>query len=293
MAHSSSSSRGSASRNRGNPQSAANVLPADALASDVPVEFVNPFNSVAYVALSELSATGLWAFISANLGQQIANYEADWMAKNLRGSIISRIHPSDFDGEMLREFPLMPVSVRASLFNFVKTFVARDLAANHALKSYVDVEVAKLWADSSFEIPVAKRQRVEIAHGGGNDFVSPPKRTAGSFVFGSPSGIGTAVTGTGAPPFGNVAPPSLGNAAPSSGNFAPSSGRNALPSGEHALPFGGNVPPPGSSAFFPGVGAPPLGSNAPPVSQLQSQFNSVQSFPVPPPPSLLHNSSLS
>jgi hypothetical protein len=269
-------------------------LPADAIASDVPVEFVNPFNSVAYVGLSELSASGLWAFLVANLGDQIVPLQSQWTAKNLRGGVIVRIHPADFDGEMLREFPSMAISVRVSLFNFVKTFVARDLAANHALKSYVDDQVAKLWADSSFETPVAKRQRVEIAHGGGNDFVSPPKRTAGSFVFGSPPGIGTAVTGTGAPPFGNVAPPSLGIAAPSSGSFAPSFGRNALPSGEHALPFGGNVPPPGSSALFPGVGAPPLGSNAPPVSQLQSQFNSVQSFPVPPPPpSLLHNSSLS
>ena len=193
MADSSSSSRGSKSRAAGgNKAVPSSAVPADALVSNVEVahSFVNPFTSATHIALSDLSASGLWTFISANCGPQIAPFQSTWTEKNLRGAILLRVHPADFDAEMSREFPAMSISVRMALFNFVKLFVARDLAANHALKVYVEPSIGKIWADSTFEQPVAKRPREEPAHGGGNAQFVSPKRLAQAFVFGSPSGNG-------------------------------------------------------------------------------------------------------
>jgi hypothetical protein len=257
--NSSSSSRGSGRRGVSNgqgdnpPQPIA--LPADAIFSNdgASVQFVNPFSTQGHVGLSELSATGLWAFVSANCGQQIASFQNSWIEKNLRGAILLRFHPADFDAELLREFPSMSVSIRQSLFNFVKLCVARDLAANHALKSYVDPSIGALWAASTFDVPVAKRLRDEAARGGGHDLLSPSKRTSSTFVFGSPIGIS-------APPFGGNAPPFGGNAPPFGGN---------------APPFGGNAPPFGGSA-------PPFGVNAPPFDANGSA--QVPSIRVAPPP---------
>jgi hypothetical protein len=268
MADSSSSSRGSGRGNnpprRGDPRPSVVspiAIPADALASNVGVaqQFVNPFSSPAHIGLSELSATGLWSFIAANCGSQIAVFETSWSEKNLSGAFILRFHPADFDAELLREFPSMSASVRSALFNFVKLFVARDLAANHALKSYVDPSIGNLWANSTFEQPVAKRAREDLSHGGGSAVFTPPKRSAQAFVFGSPIEPVAVSFGQGAPSFGANAL-SLGQSAPSSGNSA--------------LPFGSNAPP--------GVHAPPLGSSASNPGAGASSFG--QSAPPPPPP---------
>ncbi len=257
---SSSSSRRGGNANRGRQQASVPIaLPNDALAAnigEVLLQFVNPFSSAAYISLSELSATGLWAFIAANCGTQVAAFQLSWTEKNLRGSIIARFHPADFDAELLREFPTMSVSVRISIFNFVKLFVSRDLAANHALKAYVDPAIGKLWADSTYEQPVAKRLRDEPPHGGGNPLFTPLKRSAQAFVFGSPAVSDTASSGINAPSFGSNAPP-LGISSPPFGN-------NALPHGSNAPPHGNIAPPYGFSASDPGAGALPHGNVAPP-----------------------------
>lgn len=245
MANSSSSTRSARNSNcaAGGNRAAPAAVPADALSSNdgVVLNFVNPFSSASHIALSELSVSGLWTFISANCGSQMAPYQSSWTEKNLRGATLLRVHPADFDAEMSREFPTMSISQRMALFNFVKQFVARDLSANHALKVYVDPAFGQIWANSTFEQPVAKRLREEQPLGGGNAQFISPKRLAQHFVFGTPSDNVAVSPADKGPPLGNFAPP-FGARAPPPGSYAPSFGNFAPPSGLPAPPIVGLNP---------------------------------------------------
>ena len=200
-----------------NPPPASNLPGSDPVAAtaiSASSKIINPFQSEAsYVSLAELSAVNLWQFVSSNCPQSISSFQSLWLEKQIDGPMLLRFLPSTFDREMLKEFPSMSVSTRVALFNFLKGMVARDVQANHALKTYIDPAIGQLWAESTFDGPAGKTLQFEAA-------TPAAKKPSISFVFGNSAAPPSAV-GTNAPPFGLSAPPAGFAIQPFSGVGAP------------------------------------------------------------------------
>ncbi len=132
---------------------------------------------------------------------------------NSSSGVISHVLTADVDGKLYREKPTMNLSVLFSLsFQLCET-ICDHLAANHALKGFVDPTIGKLWA-------------------------SPHCPGVGA----PPFGLSAPPFGLSAPPFGHSAPP-FGHSAPPFGHSAPPFGLSAPPFGLSAPPFGLRAPP--------------------------------------------------